>query len=435
MSAPETCNLAELADVAPENITAEQRKALIEAISSYDSEQFVKCQGEHALDSIKNIKGHQKEFDDKGEKFAASKMSAWMKEHPGQKLTLKQINSFNKTAENQSSFYRKKYANQLLGIGNGALPYCIGLQRSACLKANGDLGYSIMPDIGLSCANARSVFKNQSIGSYHAKVSDCYDPTTGLIRCNPDGTPKLKDGDMILLIDPSDNQAYHCIRANVDENKKVTYSAGNGEAVAGRLNYWRNEACYIIPTSEITKQNAVTHYQQMSNEQLLAAARDKGMFEVEENNDTNQATLSAELKESPQTTTEQHPTTDDHSSEQQAGYELSQLSQNMQSRHNSIQDRIAAFRERRNTESIERADILASMRADHARLQQRRETLGAEGGMTSPAIEYNFTERHYNCEDIAARQKTSDTPEIQAPAKELSGLQKFMNFFRSTQYG
>ena len=88
----------------------------------------------------------------------------------------------------------------------------------------------------------------------------------------------LKDGDLLLVVDPKDNQAYHCVRINVDQQGKVTYTSGNGEAINGKLNWMKNEACYIIPTQEITQKNAQKHYECMSNEKLLEMAQAKGMF-------------------------------------------------------------------------------------------------------------------------------------------------------------
>ena len=297
MSTTEYPQIADLNTVDPKEMTAEQREALVNCLSTYDSEQFIQNQGEKACSVISDIKKHQKQFDEKGECYAKSQLDAYMKKHPQQKIDMKTIDRFTNIAEKKSDFYRKKYACQMLGMGNNALNYCIGLQRNACLVANAHMGYDIMPDIGLSCVNARTTFNSQNIGQYHAKISDCYNPDTQQVKYDQNGKPKLRNGDLLLLIDPKDNQAYHCVRINVDENGKVSYTAGNGEAVSGKLDWMKNQACYVIPTQEITQNNARQHYADMSNEQLLATARAKGMFaEQTTATHTTEATSHAEEK-------------------------------------------------------------------------------------------------------------------------------------------
>ncbi len=88
----------------------------------------------------------------------------------------------------------------------------------------------------------------------------------------------------------------------------------------------------------------------------------------------------------------------------------------MSSGHSKIHDRIAAFRERRDTESVARAEIVESMRADNLRLQQRREALAELTGVRPIAPQYNFVDKHYNCEDIAV--KTEEKAPSQTPVKQ-----------------
>ena len=88
----------------------------------------------------------------------------------------------------------------------------------------------------------------------------------------------------------------------------------------------------------------------------------------------------------------------------------------MTSGHSKIQDRIAAFRKRRDTESVARAEIVENMRADNLRLQQRREMLAEMTGTRPIAPQYNFADRHYNCEDVVARNQEKETP--QTPVKQ-----------------
>lgn len=113
----------------------------------------------------------------------------------------------------------------------------------------------------------------------------------------------------------------------------------------------------------------------------------------------------------------------------------------MAANHSAISERIAAFRTRRNSESVQRANIVAGMRADHLRLQQKRQEL-AEMTDGSPAATYSrFADRHYRCEDIVAEEaarcrQTAGTerasPSLDADkptVSKSSALRKFMNFF------
>lgn len=114
----------------------------------------------------------------------------------------------------------------------------------------------------------------------------------------------------------------------------------------------------------------------------------------------------------------------------------------MAANHSAISNRIAAFRARRNSESVQRANIVAGMRADNLRLQQKRQELAEMTG-DSPAPAYpRFADRHYRCEEIAAEAAARRLPAAEtergAPsvdtekqtASKPSTLRKFMNFFR-----
>lgn len=113
----------------------------------------------------------------------------------------------------------------------------------------------------------------------------------------------------------------------------------------------------------------------------------------------------------------------------------------MAANHSAISERIAAFRTRRNSESVQRANIVAGMRADNLRLQQKRQELAEMTG-SSPAATYSrFADRHYRCEDIVAEEaarcrQTAGTerasPSLDADKQmnsKTSPLHKFMNFF------
>lgn len=87
----------------------------------------------------------------------------------------------------------------------------------------------------------------------------------------------------------------------------------------------------------------------------------------------------------------------------------------MAANHSAISERIAAFRARRNSESVQRANIVAGMRADNLRLQQKRQELAEMTG-SSPVTPYpHFADRHYRCEDTAAEEA------VRAPASGGSG--------------
>ena len=385
----------EKAETAEVNFGETKRRQLINLLSDYDSEKFVELQGKTAVDTIKQIESKAPAFEKQANEYAQQALKDWMNKHPGQKLTIEQIEKYNQLAEREQNNYRKRYANRLCGMGNGTLSYCIGLQRHSCMVANKELGYKIMPDIGFSCNNARAAFKKQNIGQHHAKIADCYDSKTNKVKYDENGKPKLRDGDLMLMVDPSDNQAYHCIRINVSKDGDVSYSAGNGEKVNGRLGWCKNEACYIIPTNEVAKDRANTYYNTLSNEQLMEAAQKRGILEHPQ---------MQELPNKP------HPL-----NVEQHDADVQKLSENMSSAHSCISDRIAAFRARRDQESIARSDIVASMRADSLRLQQRRQSLAEMTGQPQVAASpLSFAEKHFRCEDIAADLRTAQRqPETQ----------------------
>ena len=260
--------------VTPDEMTDEQRDFLIGCLAVHDANEFIDNQGKAARATISDIKGHQKEFDEEGGKIAQDKLNLYISSGT---LDAQAIEKIIETAEEESDSLKRKYACQMLGLGNRDLNYCIALQRDACLKANRDTGYRMMPDIGFSCINAQKLFEQENIGHYYPKVSDCYNLSCQTVKHDENGNKKLTDGDLILIIDPQDGQAFHCMRINVDKNDMVTYSSGNGESLSGKLNWVKDYPCYIIPTSEIAEKNAQQHYRQMNNEQLLSEAKKKGL--------------------------------------------------------------------------------------------------------------------------------------------------------------
>lgn len=399
-----------------EELTAKKRQMLVSLLSDYDSEKFVELQGKAAVDTVKMIENKAPAFEKQANSDVEKMLKDWMNQHPNQKLSLEQIEQYSKLAQKKQEDYRKRYANNLCGMGNGTLSYCIGLQRHSCMQANRELGYKVMPDIGFSCANARAAFTKQNIGQYHAKIGDCYDSKTNKVKYDENGKPKLQDGDLMLMVDPKDNQAYHCIRINVSKEGDVSYTAGNGEKVNGRLGWCKNEACYIIPTNEVAKNRANTYYNTLDNQQLIEAAQKRGLLEHPQ---------LQEIQPKPYPLQTEAP-----------DLEVQKLSENMSSAHSAISERIAAFRARRDSESVARADILTSMRADNLRLQQKRQSLAEMTGQNVAASPLSFAEKHFHCEDIAARLQTApneNSSENTQTTERKNSFQR-INMFSQSEY-
>ncbi|MBQ8784785.1 MAG: hypothetical protein IJZ59_01930 [Alphaproteobacteria bacterium] len=379
------------ADLTAENMTEEQRKYLVEILAEQDCHKFITEQNRNAENIIEDIKENK---DKLAEEEYKTLVKEWEKQHPGQKIpqdvVTKYINGI--LAKQEDDYYNRIHATKICKIwGGGDQNYCIALQHEACKRAEKSVGYDIMPDIGFGCASAQAKFSKQNIGKSYNKISDCYDPITNKVKLNEDGTPKLKDGDLMLFVDKDDRQAFHCVRINVDDNGKVSYTAGNGDAIKGNLRWWNRQghACYVIPTSEVAMSNAETHYMGMSNEALLKLAQQRNIV-PQTNGIYAQQTSPQDYEEN--------------------------VSTIMASGHSKIQDRIAAFRERRDKESIARAGIVESMRADNLRLQQKREMLAEMTGTRPSSPQYNFVDRHYNCEDVVVRNQEQETP--QTPVRQ-----------------
>lgn len=254
------------------NTSSLQRDDIITTLAEYDAAQFIRHQKQITTSIINDITRHSEEFEKQAQSIVLKK---YKEEHPddpsGTKLSSKQILELSEKIEDLTDTLRKKYANGKCNMGNGSLNYCIGLQRHACNEANERIGYKIMPDIGLSCDNARNFFEQRNLGKYYSKISDCFNINNKQVLLDSEGKPKLRDGDLMIVIYPDDNDAFHCLRINVDENNKASYTAGNGEATNGNLSYWakKNYACYIIPTSQIVTNNAKQYYNSMNRDDLF----------------------------------------------------------------------------------------------------------------------------------------------------------------------
>ncbi len=250
------------------------RDEIIDALVKYDASTFIDIQKQVASFIINDIRSHSEGFETQANSIVQKR---YREEHPddpdGRKMSPEERQSLSKRVDELADTLRKKYANDKCQMGNGSLNYCIGLQRYACNKANEKIGYSIMPDISMSCDNARTFFEQCGKGKYYSQISECFNLEDKQPKLDNNGNHMLRDGDLMLIIDPSDNDAFHCLLVNVDENNKATYTAGNGEAINGNLGYWAKEgyACYVIPTSQIVTDNAKNHYQSMSNEELFDA--------------------------------------------------------------------------------------------------------------------------------------------------------------------
>ena len=120
--------------------------------------------------------------------------------------------------------------------------------------------------------------------------------------------------------------------------------------------------------------------------------------------------------------------------------ETRELSQNMNSEHSNINIKIAAFRARRNEESLQRNDILTGMRENHTRLQKKIKELEDMTGQEVIIHPLNFMNKHFHCEDVAASlQKIQENPTQKGNADEQkigisakkSIMQRFVSFFLS----
>ena len=349
------------------------RNRLIGLLASHDAQQFVYAQQSIAESTIQNIDDYFDTAEKLARQDALNYAEKWMKENNTNTLNLEIIDYLIEFEAQKTRHYCDTYANKLLNIGTGKLPYCIATQRYACLGANKELGYNLMPDIGMSCEYAHHTFEKQQIGRYYDSIADCYDSNTLTPKNDEQGKPLLKDGDLAILCMPRSKHYFHCIRINVDQDNKVSFSAANGEHIQQPLRWWDEYGAYVIPTSEIAQKNALKHYNQMTDNQLLEAAQQKGIKKPLEPIRTDEQPLNNRV----------------------VAPDENQFGKTMLAQHQSMQDRIAALRQYRTQETGDRQQKVAQMR----NLQAQNQRMAAQNN-----IEYDTSKfRYINDERYAAQ--------------------------------
>lgn len=116
--------------------------------------------------------------------------------------------------------------------------------------------------------------------SSDVKVSDFVE-IDHQVRLNENGQPKLKDGDILLIqtrVGNENSTGFHAVRANVDENGKVTYSAGNNEAIRKELpNQWRNSPIVVFHTQDYVRDCTKEALREYDMPQLEALMIEQGL--------------------------------------------------------------------------------------------------------------------------------------------------------------
>lgn len=428
--------------VGDEQLSPEQRKEIIAQLSGAKTKEFIIRQEEIVTRSVEDVR---------------------------RQAVSKRLNSSQ----------RKLYACNTYGkdfeLAGTASNYCVAIQFDAMNKANREIGSDLIAGLekdmpgeaeelqnplflktkdnlnvqnpvcttdSARCSAAR--YCPETIRKYNSSgcvenagcknniTVSSYVDRNGMVKKDDNGQPKLKDGDLLFVrIGQAGNTAsgLHCIRANVSETGQVTYTAGNNERVKGRMNYYLDKPVTVFHTSDYANKCFTHHFEKLSDKELLQL----------------QAQLNPEREEvcqSVETPVDQAEKKQAAAPVMQNGMavpidrpeNVEQLAASMAAGHSAISERIAAFRQRRNTESLARADIVAGMRADNARLQQRREELaGMRGEKAVHHHEFMFEVKHYQCEEVADAAKQAERQQ-EIPQRQTSGLRKFMNLFSRSEY-
>lgn len=420
-------------------LSAEERAAMVDRLSKAKTEEFTTRQGEIVTQSVRDVQ----------------------RKYPR-----------NKSSDTE----RKRYACSTYGAEFGlkglATNYCVAIQFDAMNKANKEIGEDlrqnleqdvpeskvfanplylktesnyralngqnpVCPRDSLRCEEARSCpsaikkyGENGFMDTNGNKVSD-YVRLNGQVALDKNGNPKLKDGDLLFIrtgVANNTASGWHCVRANVDKKGKATYTGGNGESVNNGLGWCINKQVKVFHTSQYAEKCFKHQFEQLNDkelQQLDNQLREEQLQKQQQNSASAQKTAGK-------------PTAQADLQENHTGME--NLTASMSAGHSAISERIAAFRERRNAESLARADIVEGMRKDNERLQQRREELaGMRGEKSTP--HYDFAARHFQCEDVAATVKQQNQEARQTEArqqqpqeKQVSGLRRFMNLFSRSEY-
>lgn len=434
-------------EIAEVQLSPEERKEIIARLSEAKTEEFITRQEEIVTASVEDVRS----------------------KYPRQK-------GVKETSERKKQ--RKKYActryGKDFGLAGGAFNYCVAIQFDAMNKANREIGDQLKNDLHGQLPETDSLVKNplylkdyndykftnpvckrdtvrceearscpMTLSKYNSggfvdnpsagaslKVSQLVD-ANGQVRKDENGEPKLKDGDLLFVrTGPAGNTSsgLHCIRANVSEDGKVTYTAGNGDHVKSNMRDWSRYSVAVFHTSEYAEKCFEHQFERLNDKELLQL-----QSQLESGNEGRQQ---AETPSKQAENIQKAQPKGEVAQVSPAGRpeNVEQLAASMNAGHSAMSERIAAFRQRRNTESLARADIVAGMRADNARLQQRREELaGMHGGAAEPRREFQFETKRFQCEDIADAAKQAER-QNETPQRQQSGLQKFMSFFSRSEY-
>lgn len=434
-------------EIAEVQLSPEERKEIIARLSEVKTEEFITRQEEIVTASVEDVRS----------------------KYPRQK-------GVKETSERKKQ--RKKYActryGKDFGLAGGAFNYCVAIQFDAMNKANREIGDQLKNDLHGQLPETDSLVKNplylkdyndykftnpvckrdtvrceearscpMTLSKYNSggfvdnptagaslKVSQLVD-ANGQVCKDENGAPKLKDGDLLFVrTGPAGNTSsgLHCIRANVSEDGKVTYTAGNGDHVKSNMRDWSRYSVAVFHTSEYAEKCFEHQFERLNDKELLQL-----QSQLESGNEGRQQ---AETPSKQAENIQKAQPKGEVAQVSPAGRpeNVEQLAASMSAGHSAMSERIAAFRQRRNTESLARADIVAGMRADNARLQQRREELaGMHGGAAEPRREFQFETKRFQCEDIADAAKQAER-QNETPQRQQSGLQKFMSFFSRSEY-
>lgn len=297
----------------------------------------------------------------------------------------------NKT-KGKSSVERKKYAcrTHCKEIGLNADNYCVAIQFSTlykagkgridgndnplCLKTVDYQQKSPMCEMdsaycSASCNTKCSMAYYASGGyvenstcnndgkkiSYDQRIKDrkitvsSYVDANGYVRKDASGKPKLQDGDfMYIEVGKASNTStgLHCVRVNVDDKGKVTYTGGNNERVnAPFTNYYMNKPVAVFHTSEYVKDCFEYQLERMNDKELLKMAEKNGVRVSEGQKDLKSTFQQQKTNSSvpQQGVTEQNKTKEQPVAEKESSFQ-NRLAQNSNSKEEYLRSKIMALR-------------------------------------------------------------------------------------------
>ena len=292
-------------------------KELIDRMASQDAARYTELQGKYMHDLLEKITARRTAYDQESDKF--QKLSDAYKEQSGfsaaiapleekylneelgldeykqmreQLLKQYKVDKYNASID-QRGENPQSYAARLCGLGETA-NYCLAIQTQAMRMAEKDMETEadalkpIRDNMGWTCQYATNTCQNMGIGRKR-KITNLYTTDSNgrhLVNKDKDGNPLVKDGD-IALIDYGNKKTYgHCVRLNVDANGILTYSAGNEDRDHAPITKLAKLQATVVSTYDYAHSLAKEKYQNLSREELLAAAEKRGLYSPARNNDT-----------------------------------------------------------------------------------------------------------------------------------------------------